>query len=114
MADPRDASVVITTFNALPWLEQCLESVAGVGTVVVDNGSTDETVAFVRERFPQVRVLEQDNLGLAAGWTRGLEEVRDARWALILNADAWLEPGALERLVAIGDAHADVAVVAPK
>jgi N-acetylglucosaminyl-diphospho-decaprenol L-rhamnosyltransferase len=114
MADPADAAVVITTYNALPWIEQCLESVSGTPTVVVDNDSTDGTVAFVRERFPAVQVVEQPNLGLAAGWKRGLEEVPAARWALVLNADAWLVGDALARMVAIGDAHANVAVVAPK
>jgi len=109
-----DAAVVVTTYNALPWVEQCLESVAGTETVVVDNASTDGTVAFVRERFPDVRVVEQENLGLAAGWARGLEELSPSRWALILNADAWLVGDALERLVAVGDAHPDVAVVGPK
>jgi N-acetylglucosaminyl-diphospho-decaprenol L-rhamnosyltransferase len=114
MADPADAAVVITTHNALPWIEQCLESVAGTPTVVVDNASTDGTVAFVRQCFPVVEVVEQANLGLAAGWRRGLEEVPAARWALILNADAWLAGDALARMVAIGDTHPEVAVVAPK
>jgi N-acetylglucosaminyl-diphospho-decaprenol L-rhamnosyltransferase len=113
MAEP-DAAVVITTHNALPWIERCLASVAGTETVVVDNDSTDGTVAFVRGRFPEVRVLEQANRGLAAGWERGLEEVSSARWALILNADAWLVGDALARMVAIGDARPDVAVVAPR
>ena len=59
-------------------------------------------------------MLEQANRGLAAGWKRGLEEIPPSRWVLILNADAWLEGDALARIVAIGDAHRDVAVVAPK
>jgi GT2 family glycosyltransferase len=109
-----DAAVVVTTHDALPWIEQCLKSVAGVPTVVVDNDSSDGTVAFVRERFPAVTVVEQANRGLAAGWKRGLEEVGDARWVLIQNADAWLVGDALEQMVAIGDARPDVAVVAPK
>jgi GT2 family glycosyltransferase len=109
-----DAAVVVATHNALPWIEQCLESVRGVETVVVDNASSDGTVAFVRERFPEAQIVEQENLGLAAAWKRGLEEVPDARWGLVLNADAWLVDGALERMVAIGDRHPDVAVVAPR
>ena len=109
-----DAAVVVTTHNALPWIEQCLESVAGAETVVVDNDSSDDTVPFVRERFPEVRVLEQANRGLAAGWKKGLEEIPPSRWVLILNADAWLSEGSLARMVEIGDAHRDVAVVAPK
>ena len=39
-----DVSVVVVTFNGLPWVEQCLESVRGHETIVVDNGSTDGTV----------------------------------------------------------------------
>jgi len=109
-----DAAVVITTHNALPWIEQSIESVAGTETVVVDNDSGDDTVAFVRERYPEVRVVEQANRGLAAGWKKGLEQIPPSRWVLILNADAWMAKGALERMVAIGDAHRDVAVVAPK
>ena len=109
-----EAGVVVTTYNALPWIEQCLQSVRGVETVVVDNASSDGTVSYVRERFAEVRVVEQENLGLAAGWARGLEELRDCRWALILNADAWLVGDALARLVAIGDQHPNAAVVAPK
>ena len=109
-----DAAVVVTTHNALPWIEQCLESVAGAETVVVDNDSSDDTVPFVRERFPEVRVLEQANRGLAAGWKKGLEEIPPSRWVLILNADAWLSEGSLARMVEIGDAHRDVAVVAPR
>ena len=109
-----DASVVVTTHNALPWIEQCLASVEGVDTVVVDNDSTDDTVAFVRERFPAVTVLEQANHGLAAGWARGIEAVSPSRWVLILNADAWLTGDALARMVAIGNANPEVAVVAPK
>ena len=65
-----DVAVVVTTYNALPWIEQCLESVAGVQTVVVDNDSTDGTAAFVQERFPEVHVVEQPNRGLAPSRSR--------------------------------------------
>jgi GT2 family glycosyltransferase len=58
-------------------------------------------------------VLERSNRGLAAGWNVGLAET-ESRWALILNADAWLVDDALERLVEAGDRRPDVAVVGPK
>jgi hypothetical protein len=106
-------SVVVVTYNALPWIEQALESVRGRETVVVDNGSTDGTVAFVRERFPEVAVVEQENRGLAAGWNVGIERT-GGRYVLLLNSDAWLHEGALDALVEFADAHPDAAVVAPR
>lgn len=115
MADAvmADAAAVVVTYNALPWIEQCLESVEGTDTVVVDHGSTDGTVAFIAERFPGVRLLERANRGLAAGWALGIAET-SAPWVLVLNADAWLAGDALARLVAVGVAHPSVAVVGPK
>ena len=108
-----DVSVVSVTYNALPWIEQSLASVRGAETVVVDNGSTDGTVAFVRERFPEVAVVEQENRGLAAGWNASVERTR-GRYVLLLNSDAWLDAGALDALVAFADAHPDAAVVGPR
>jgi hypothetical protein len=106
-------SVVVVTYNALPWLERCLESVAAYETIVVDNGSTDGTVALVRDRFPSARVIEQPNLGLAAGWTRGIESA-SGRFVLLLNADAWMVGDAVGTLLAYAEDHPEVAVVAPK
>ncbi len=108
-----DASVVVVTYNALPWIEQSLASVRGVETVVVDHGSSDGTVAFVRERFPDVQLVEQENRGLAAGWNAGVKRT-DGRYVLLLNSDAWLDDGALDALVAFADAHPDAAVVGPR
>ena len=101
------------TLNGLPWIEQCLESLAGVETILVDHGSTDGTVERVRERFPAVRVLEQENRGLGAGLNAGMLAV-PARYHLLINSDAWLVDNALERLVAFADAHEAAAVVAPR
>jgi GT2 family glycosyltransferase len=107
-----DVSVVVVAYNALPWLEQCLASVAGHETVVVDHGSTDGTVALVREKFPDVRLVEQENRGLAAGWNRGIRETSGA-YVLILNADAWALGGAIGGLAHFADAHPRAAVVGP-
>jgi len=109
----NDVSVVVVTYNALPWVEQCLDSVRGNETIVVDNGSSDGTVAFVRERFPEVTVVEQENRGLAAGWNVGVEHT-SGRYVLLLNSDAWLHEGALDALVAFADAHPEAAVVGPR
>ena len=113
MADAGRVACVVVTYDALPWVERCLESVAALDTVVVDNGSSDGTVGFVRERFPAVRLVELENRGLAAGWNRGVAET-SGEYVLILNADAWLEGDAADRLVEAADRHPGAAAVGPR
>jgi GT2 family glycosyltransferase len=108
-----DVAVAVVTYNAMPWIEQCLESVARYETVVVDHGSTDGTLHLVRSRFPDVRVFEQENLGLGAGWNRGILET-DGTYVLILNADAWAIGDGIERLADFADAQPGAAVVGPR
>ena len=108
-----DVSVVVVTYDALPWLERCLDSAAEYETIVVDNGSTDGTVELVRERYPHVKLIEQSNAGLAAGWSRGIESAA-GRFVMLLNADAWIVGNAAEQLAAFADEHPQAAMVGPK
>jgi GT2 family glycosyltransferase len=109
----EQVTAIVVTYDALPWIEHCLDSLREVETVVVDNGSRDSTVAFVRERYPDVRVVEAENRGLGAGWNIGLRETSSA-YVLLLNADAWLLDGAVERLVAFADSRPRAAVIGPR
>ena len=110
-----DASAVVVTYNALPWIERCLESLGGTDaeTIVVDHDSTDGTLELVRERFPEARLVEQENRGFGAGNNAGMR-VASGRYFLLLNPDAWLTEGAIERLVAFADEHPEAAVVGPR
>ena len=80
---------------------------------MVDHGSSDGTVSFVRERFPEVEVVEQENRGLAYGWNTGIART-SGRYVLLLNSDAWLDDGALDQLASFADAHPEAAVVGPR
>jgi N-acetylglucosaminyl-diphospho-decaprenol L-rhamnosyltransferase len=110
---PDDVSVVVVSWNSLPHLERCLASVAGHETIVVDNGSTDGSVEFVSEHFPDARLIEQENRGMGGGNNVGMRAAT-GRYTLLLNADAWVEQGGLEALVAVADAHPRAAVVGPR
>ena len=111
MAD--DVSVVVVTWNSLPYIERCLASVSGYETIVVDNGSTDGTPAFVAEHFPDAVLIEQDNRGMGAGNNAGMRAAH-GRYSLLLNADAWVVGSGVAALVAAADAHPDAAVVGPR
>ena len=106
-------SVVVVTYNALPWVERALESVRGHETIVVDHGSTDGTLELVRERFPEATLVEQENKGLGGGSNAGMR-LATGDYYLLLNSDAWALEGSLERLAAFAEEHAEAAVVGPK
>src|SRR5580765_1428923 len=108
-----EVSVVVVTYNALPWVERALESVRGHETIVVDHGSTDGTLELVRERFPEVRVIEQANVGWGGGLNAGFL-ASSPRYYLPINSDAWVVGDAVERMVAFADEHPDAAAVCPR
>jgi N-acetylglucosaminyl-diphospho-decaprenol L-rhamnosyltransferase len=112
VADHR-VSVIVVTYNALPWIERCLESVRGHETIVVDHGSTDGTLELVRERFPDARLVQQENKGLGGGSNAGMR-LATGDYYLLLNSDAWALGDAVDRLAAFADEHPRAAVVGPK
>lgn len=81
---------------------------------VRDNASTDGTAAAIRAEFPDVSVeAGETNLGFAAGVNTILRRTR-APWCLLLNSDAWPEPGAISRLVDCAERHPKAAIVVPR
>lgn len=117
---PPLVAVAVVSWNTRGLLDRCLRSLepcAREGTAevwVVDNASSDGSPAMVRERHPWVRlVASEENLGygpavsLVAGRTT-------APWLAPANADVALRPGALERMLASGEADAGAGVVAPR
>ncbi|HEV7844662.1 MAG TPA: glycosyltransferase family 2 protein [Thermoleophilaceae bacterium] len=116
---PLSAAFVIPCWNGRRWLDGCLDSLLAQTRpadelIVVDNGSTDGSAEHVRERFPQVRVLElPNNSGFAGASNVGLRAVSTDTVALI-NQDVRLEADWLERSLAALDASPGAASVATK
>jgi GT2 family glycosyltransferase len=108
-----DVSAIVVCLNGLPYLERCLESVRGCETIVVDHGSTDGSLELVRTRFPEARIIEQANVGMGGGNNAGMRAA-SGRYFLLLNSDAWLADGALERFVDFAEGHPRTAVVGPR
>jgi len=109
-------SVIIINHDGEAHLGRCLESVdrSGAEVLLVDNASSDGSLSLVQERFPEVRIFPQEqNLGFAAANNLATSKARgDA--LLLLNADAWLEEGAIDLLAEKLDTCPDVGLVAPR
>jgi N-acetylglucosaminyl-diphospho-decaprenol L-rhamnosyltransferase len=82
--------------------------------LVRDNASTDGTPEILKERVPEAEVdTGSENLGFARGVNTLLAR-STAPWILLLNSDAWPEPGAIGRLIDVARAHPRAAAVAPR
>lgn len=117
MASPAETpagavSAIVVTYNGREFIERCLESVRDCELIVVDNGSSDGTPQIVRERFPEARLIEQENRGLAAGWNTGMKAA-SGHWLLLLNSDAWILGEGVAALVQALERNPDVAVAGP-
>lgn len=97
---PSSVSVIIPCYNAERYIAATIDSVlaqnhAGLDIIVVDDGSSDGSVALLRDRFPSVRLVEQANQGVAAARNHGIALAR-GHWIAFVDADdIWL-PGKLQ------------------
>lgn len=113
-------SVVILNWNGKHWLEKFLPSVlqhskgTDIEVVVADNASSDGSVAFLTDKFPQVRqILLTNNFGFAEGYNIALQQVT-AEYAILLNSDVEVTDGWWQPLVRALDEDKQLAAVQPK
>lgn len=111
-------AVVILNYNTRHHLELYLPSVirhSGTARIVVaDNGSPDDSVAYLREKHPEVEVLElKQNHGFAEGYNQALRQVQ-ADIYVILNSDVEVTAGWMEPIVSAMQADERIAVAQPK
>ena len=115
----KRTAVVILNWNGRQHLEQFLPSVVAhtpqqVRIIVADNGSTDDSVAFLAQHYPAIEIIRLErNYGFAEGYNRALEQV-DAEFFILLNSDVEVTAGWVEPLVATLTNNRSVAAVAPK
>ena len=114
-----NTAVVILNWNGIEHLRTFLPSVVEhtpheVRIVVADNGSTDDSLAFVEEHYPDIEIVRLDrNYGFAEGYNRALKEVA-ADYYILLNSDIEVTANWTTPLTAILDNNPNVAAVAPK
>ena len=109
-----DLSIIIVNWNTRDLLARCLESVwndvgtfkrSNIQTTVVDNASADGSATMVREQFPWVRLIEnEENVGFARANNQAIRR-SSAKYVLLLNSDTEVQPGALSALLGFMEAH---------
>jgi GT2 family glycosyltransferase len=112
-------SITIVTWNSAQYLDECFGSLERqdhreLEVIIVDNASSDDTRALLREVESRWRVIYNDsNVGFAAGQNQAIR-ASAGEWVLCLNPDVILSPDFVSQLVAAGQGHPDVGAVCGK
>jgi len=104
-------SIVIVNYNVKHFLDQCLTSVRraieGIEAEVwvVDNNSVDGSVRLVKEKFPEIRLIDnKDNVGFSRANNQAIRESQ-GEYVLLLNPDTIVEDDTFSKIIAFMDAH---------
>lgn len=115
-----DLSIIIVNLNNKKLLEECLDSIyqsirkLSFEIIVVDNGSTDDSPALLKTKYPNAVLIEnRKNLGFAAASNQGLK-IYKGRYALLLNNDTIVKDNALDLMVDFMDHNLQAGACSPK
>ena len=113
-------AVAILNYNGKEFLEQFLPNVIAncdptlAEIIVADNASTDDSVAFMKSHFPEIRLIENgSNGGFATGYNLALRQV-EAQYYVLLNSDIEVAPCWIEPIIEMMDADPQIAACQPK
>src|ERR1700744_3207801 len=112
-------AIVILNWNGVKHLETFMPFVAAsewpnLEIVLGDNASTDSSVEFIKSRYPQITVIQNDkNYGFTGGYNRVLEKV-EADYLILLNSDVEVPAGWIEPVIAQMESDHLIAAAAPK
>ncbi len=114
----KKIAVVILNWNGKSFLEQFLPSVTEfsheANVVVADNDSTDDSITFLQNNYPGVRIIELDkNYGFAGGYNKALKQVKE-EYIVLLNSDVEVTKNWLSPLLQIMDNDKTIAACQPK
>ena len=95
----RTLRAVVVNYNTGPWLERCIDALLASSirpqVCVVDNGSTDSSLAAIADKPVQV-LSNPINRGFGAACNQGAENLADEQWVVFVNPDCEVEPNCLE------------------
>jgi len=113
-------SIVILNWNGRQYLEKFLPALIrhtthpGAEIVVADNGSEDDSLAFMIREYPAIRVIKlEKNYGFSGGYNRAIKQI-DARYMLLLNSDIEVTEGWLEPMLELMEGDETVGACTPR
>ncbi|MBK6936988.1 MAG: glycosyltransferase family 2 protein [Chitinophagaceae bacterium] len=112
-------AIVILNWNGRTFLQEFLPSVlsatyAHYAVIVADNGSTDDSIAFLQATYPQVQIINNgQNYGFAKGYNEALKRV-ESDYYILLNSDVEVSPGWIEPMVILLESNMQIAACQPK
>jgi len=116
----KTTAIILLNYNGLAHLENYLPDLvqytpkAGTQIWIVDNNSTDLSIDWIQETYPEIFTMElKENYGYAGGYNRALEKI-DADYFVILNNDVRVTKNWLPPLIQRLESHPDIASVQPK
>jgi GT2 family glycosyltransferase len=117
MIEKRVAAVILN-WNGAKLLEQFLPSVMAYSDeakiYVADNASSDNSIAFIKEKYPTITIIKNDcNYGFAKGYNLALEQVEEEYYALV-NSDIEVTKNWLAPILNIFETQANVGIIQPK
>lgn len=115
-----ELSIVIVNYNAKKYLEQCLNSIyknslqINIEIILVDNGSTDNSILMIKKKFPTVKLIEnRKNEGFVKAANKGIKLCK-AKYILSLNNDTFIYQKSLAELLKFMNSHPEVGISGPK
>jgi len=112
-----ELSIIIVNWNTCKITCECLQFAyeqtvkSKIEVIVIDNASTDDSVRMIKEKFPQVILIENSkNRGFAAANNQGIA-VAKGRYILLLNSDTVVLDNAIKKTVDFANSHPETAVV---
>jgi GT2 family glycosyltransferase len=114
----KDTAVVILNYNGLGFLKQFLPNVIEnspeADVIIIDNCSTDHSLSFLKENFPQTQVIcNEKNYGFAGGYNHGLAQIQHENLVL-LNSDVEVTPNWLTPILKRAAENPSIAAIQPK
>jgi GT2 family glycosyltransferase len=112
-------SILVLNYNGMNFLKECFDSLkecnySNFELVLIDNNSTDDSVVFIQENYPDVRIIQTlSNAGYSRAYNLAFREVK-GKYLILLNNDVHVTPDWITRLVEVAEKDERIGALQPK